>query len=401
MLTTLSEIQIKLAEQLLISVKKKEPTIYYEELAQRINPPIFHRHVGKNIGEVSRVCHELGLPLISAKVINKGTKTAGEGFYPLYKMYGIDTQGFSEKELFKLELKKIRECTEWYKLADYLGIQLDLPRPNSEDEAIGSVPAEIRVLPMSKNEEFPEWSIVEVQQNYFLKDLIEQEGYYYYRKVGMQSANGSLVLFQFDNAIIAAARLLDVEKYETPVDGLYYGAYIFDANSVSAFEPITYDELHAIDTDLAPFSQVKQIISRDYLDAILDLIQHKKNPILAEELPAQDMPLYIEGAKKQIVVNAYERNYKARQECIKHKGAICLICGFDFGKFYGKELQGKIHVHHIKALAEIDGEYQLDPLNDLIPVCPNCHLALHSKPDGAVYGVENLKKAIREQQVKQ
>ena len=34
----------------------------------RIDPPIHWRQVGKNIGPVSMLCHELGLPLISVTV---------------------------------------------------------------------------------------------------------------------------------------------------------------------------------------------------------------------------------------------------------------------------------------------------------------------------------------------
>ena len=41
--------------------------------------------VGHNIGQVSLLCHELGLPLLSAKVINKNTGSIGEGFPPYTK----------------------------------------------------------------------------------------------------------------------------------------------------------------------------------------------------------------------------------------------------------------------------------------------------------------------------
>lgn len=71
------------------------------------------------------------------------------------------------------------------------------------------------------------------------------------------------------------------------------------------------------------------------------------------------------------------------------------VCGFDFGKFYGDEFEGKIHVHHIKSLSEINEEYEVDPINDLKPVCPNCHLALHSKVGDNPYGIDELKAKIQ------
>jgi predicted restriction endonuclease len=131
----LTNTQIQLAEQLLLTVIRREKVVEYNEIAQRINPPIHCRQVGREIGEVSKLCKELGLPLLSAKVVSKGSGTAGEGFYPLYSLLGLDTEGKSEKELFSQELKKIRECKEWYKLADHLGLDLDLPRPlDSEND---------------------------------------------------------------------------------------------------------------------------------------------------------------------------------------------------------------------------------------------------------------------------
>lgn len=86
---------------------------------------------------------------------------------------------------------------------------------------------------------------------------------------------------------------------------------------------------------------------------------------------------YTEGAKKQIRVNAYERNPKARKACLEHYGCICAVCNFDFSKKYGEFAKGFIHVHHLKPLALTNGQYKLDPVADLMPVCPNCHAMLH------------------------
>lgn len=46
-------------------------------------------------------------------------------------------------------------------------------------------------------------------------------------------------------------------------------------------------------------------------------------PLIAEEL--LDDELFTEGAARQILVNAYERDRRARQLCIKHYGARCCI----------------------------------------------------------------------------
>ena len=79
----------------------------------------------------------------------------------------------------------------------------------------------------------------------------------------------------------------------------------------------------------------------------------------------------------QVVVNAYERSPVARSRCISHYGPMCLVCGFSFGSVYGSLAEGFIHVHHVKPLSEIGEEYEVDPIADLRPVCPNCHAIIH------------------------
>lgn len=90
-----------------------------------------------------------------------------------------------------------------------------------------------------------------------------------------------------------------------------------------------------------------------------------------------DETSYMEGAKKRVTVNAYERNRRARAHCIKHYGPICQACDIDFGERYGPSADGFIHVHHRKPISETDEEYRVNPIEDLVPVCPNCHAVIH------------------------
>jgi len=108
------------------------------------------------------------------------------------------------------------------------------------------------------------------------------------------------------------------------------------------------------------------------------ILNFKKIPniVYADELPVPNNIL-VEGAKKQVIINAYERNQEARNKCIDFYGYNCSICEFNFEKVYGDLGKSFIHVHHIKPLSEISQEYEVDPIKDLIPVCPNCHAMLH------------------------
>ena len=200
-------------------------------------------------------------------------------------------------------------------------------------------------------------------------------------------------LVQYDNKIIACARLRKIIRYEVSKDGIYYGALQLKPNTIQIFDPITTEEIKKLDSGFKRFSQAKQTISLDYLPKLLELIDSKKVDTIAEELALEDTLNLFEGARKRIIINAYERNVQARKKCIEFHGAVCQICGFDFQVIYGSAFKGKIHVHHLKPLHEIDKEYQVDPVNDLIPICPNCHLVVHSK--NPPYTPQQVKEMIK------
>ena len=48
-----------------------------------------------------------------------------------------------------------------------------------------------------------------------------------------------------------------------------------------------------------------------------------------------------------------------------------------FHERYGETSKDIIHVHHLVPLSDIGTTYQVDPINDLKPVCPNCHAVIH------------------------
>ncbi|WP_228038577.1 HNH endonuclease [Nodosilinea sp. LEGE 06152] len=100
---------------------------------------------------------------------------------------------------------------------------------------------------------------------------------------------------------------------------------------------------------------------------------------------------YHEGAVHKVFVNAYERDPKARERCIDCHGLSCKICNFNFGEEFGDLDRGFINVHHLKPLSEVSKEYQVDPIRDLLPVCPNCHAMFHRKEPAL--SIEEVKAA--------
>jgi hypothetical protein len=102
-----------------------------------------------------------------------------------------------------------------------------------------------------------------------------------------------------------------------------------------------------------------------------------------------------EGALSRVTVNAYERNREAPRRCIETYGPQCIICNFSFGEAYGPEADGYIHVHHVRPLSELGDEYVVDPVEDLRPVCPNCHAVLHLS--GRCRSIEEVRRLLSRQ----
>ena len=133
-----------------------------------------------------------------------------------------------------------------------------------------------------------------------------------------------------------------------------------------------------------------KVVRQQSYEALVE--QNAADLVLPEEVTTEAK--YHEGAVRQVTVNAYERNAQARSKCIIRYGAYCGVCGFDFGKTYGQAGAGFIHVHHLKPLAEIGEQYEVDPITDLRPVCPNCHAIIHRRnPPCSIEEVQAMLKS--------
>jgi 5-methylcytosine-specific restriction endonuclease McrA len=115
-------------------------------------------------------------------------------------------------------------------------------------------------------------------------------------------------------------------------------------------------------------------------------------PAFAEEVPPD---VYPEGAVTQVTVNRFERDPKARSECIRIHGSSCAICGFDFADRYGPSFEGLITVHHLKPLSEIRSAYSVHPADDLRPLCANCHLIVHRR--APPYTIDEVKRMLEKE----
>ena len=85
----------------------------------------------------------------------------------------------------------------------------------------------------------------------------------------------------------------------------------------------------------------------------------------------------LEGAQNRTIVNKYERNRFNRAICLAEKGFTCHGCETNMASTYGPIGEGVIHVHHLVPVSKMDGEARVNPLTDLVPLCPNCHNIVH------------------------
>lgn len=105
-----------------------------------------------------------------------------------------------------------------------------------------------------------------------------------------------------------------------------------------------------------------------------------------------------EGKVKYYYGKKYERDPENRRKAIEYHGTVCKICKFDFEKAYGERGRGYIEIHHIKPLSILEEKTIIDPINDLIPVCANCHRMIHRQKDN-ILSVNDMKELVKSQYI--
>ncbi|CAM4323508.1 HNH endonuclease [Weissella hellenica] len=102
----------------------------------------------------------------------------------------------------------------------------------------------------------------------------------------------------------------------------------------------------------------------------------------------------IEGKKIQFYTARYERNSKNRQACLNYYGYNCMACGFNFERMYGELGHKFIEIHHRKPLFLQNKEVAIDPTNDLVPLCSNCHRMIHREKTNIITLDELRRKVL-------
>lgn len=113
--------------------------------------------------------------------------------------------------------------------------------------------------------------------------------------------------------------------------------------------------------------------------------KHTKQPGAKKKIPkhaAKEREM-TEGEKKHVEYETRHRNPALRQACIDKYGYQCQCCGMNFAELYGKELgENFIEVHHLKMLSTYDECHPEDYVENLVPLCSNCHSMIHHGKNG-------------------
>ncbi|OON91162.1 MAG: hypothetical protein ATN32_02480 [Candidatus Epulonipiscium fishelsonii] len=80
--------------------------------------------------------------------------------------------------------------------------------------------------------------------------------------------------------------------------------------------------------------------------------------------------------------------------CLDYYGAICEVCGIDYGYTYGNQFERYIDIHNLKSTHKEDDNLDINPEEDLVPVCHNCHFIMHTKQP--CYTIDEMKKICEE-----
>lgn len=155
---------------------------------------------------------------------------------------------------------------------------------------------------------------------------------------------------------------------------------------------INSSQLYSITPNKLVFSSNKRKINNHTSDeSILETAKSALAPIMAavaeligyEEAVESEKEIShyeteMEGQVNIQTVLTRERSQRNRQLCLGIHGEVCGICGFNPIEVYG-DAGSIIEVHHKQPLGNLSNPELYDPKNDLIPLCPNCHRAVHTK----------------------
>jgi hypothetical protein len=231
-------------------------------------------------------------------------------------------------------------------------------------------------LELSFNRVFPDNWVIKAQTNgeFLVRDqnLPAREGYL----INVSSDLNSLVAKLYFESYSKDLQNLALEKLSNSIDnirsfidGLGSIRFITRKTVLDENFKLNYDRIETIEFEL--YFKLPEIpyAEESFFEILFSFILL----IFPYETEGE-----FEGEEKNDISIRYERNKLNRSMCLAFHGYNCKACGIDMQSQYGDVASKFIHVHHVIPLSEINNK-RIDPIKDLIPLCPNCHAIAHLK----------------------
>jgi predicted HNH restriction endonuclease len=138
-----------------------------------------------------------------------------------------------------------------------------------------------------------------------------------------------------------------------------------------------------------------EILESEIREQDIPKIEQDAEFAVVDEGLEQEATTAMEGLPTTFLGKRYERNKSLRTKAIKYHGVVCFTCDFSFGEMYGEHGAGFIEVHHKIPLAQCNGETEVDFIEDLVPLCANCHRMIHRDPLNPL-SVDRLREIVNE-----
>lgn len=112
--------------------------------------------------------------------------------------------------------------------------------------------------------------------------------------------------------------------------------------------------------DVSAQKQPQTIEERDFFDDPIE-------PILEDEEGRKSLKMHLARERSTRLVSAFKKSLSSFK---------CSICGFDFEETYGPVGKGFIEAHHKKPVGHLEPNEKVR-IEDLAPLCSNCHRMIH------------------------
>jgi HNH endonuclease len=199
---------------------------------------------------------------------------------------------------------------------------------------------------------------------------------------GMRAYRVTLHFGNFSRAAIDRMNAADAESHELAISILEAIEPDVDTIELPPIEGRRFEVSSALTLKIIS-SRMKVSGSEERIGDLTDKIVVPVMSALAElngydEVKQMECAAVMEGALNQALVQKRERNPRNRLLALKLHGTRCKVCNHDPGQSFGFD-RPLVEIHHLQPLSMSGEGAAYNPKTELVPLCPTCHRAAHTR----------------------